>query len=74
MGKHWMEQLYIKEEYLQDSYKNMNLKAQVGETFMDFISLTGNIATSRHPYISLIDDTDSISENPWFFPAASSVS
>lgn len=55
------------EEYLQDSYKNMNLKAQVGETFMDFISLDGNIADSRHPYISLIDDTDSISENPWFF-------
>lgn len=55
------------EEYLQDSYKNMNLKAQVGETFMDFISLSGNIADSRHPYVSLIDDTDSISENPWFF-------
>ncbi len=55
------------EEYLQDSYKNMNLKAQVGETFMDFVSLTGNIADSRHPYVSLVDDTDSISENPWFF-------
>ena len=55
------------EEYLQDSYKNMNLKAQVGETFMDFISLSGNIADSRHPYVSLIDDMDSISGNPWFF-------
>lgn len=55
------------EEYLQDSYKNMNLKAQVGETFMDFISLSGNITDSRHPYVSLIDDTDSISGNPWFF-------
>lgn len=55
------------EEYLQDSYKNMNLKAQVGETFMDFVSLTGNIADSRHPYVSLVDDADSISENPWFF-------
>lgn len=55
------------EEYLQDSYKNMNLKAQVGETFMDFISLTGNIADSGHPYIAFADDTDSISENPWFF-------
>ena len=55
------------EEHLQDSYKNMNLKAQVGETFMDFISLTGNIADSGHPYIAFADDTDSISENPWFF-------
>lgn len=55
------------EEYLQDSYKNMNLKAQVGETFMDFISITGNIADSGHPYITIADDMDSISENPWFF-------
>ena len=55
------------EEYLQDSYKKINLKAQVGETFMDFVSLTGNIADSRHPYVSLVDDADSISENPWFF-------
>ena len=55
------------EEHLQDSYKNMNLKAQVGETFMDFISLTGNIADSGHPYIAFADDTDSISESPWFF-------
>ena len=55
------------EEYLQNSYKNMNLKAQVGETFMDFISLSENIADSRHPYIAFADDTDSISENPWFF-------
>lgn len=55
------------EEYLQDSYKNMNLKAQVGETFMDFISLTSNIADSCHPYIALADNTDSISENPWFY-------
>ena len=54
-------------EYLQDSYKNMNLKAQAGETFMDFISLTSNIVDSCHPYIALADDTDSISENPWFF-------
>lgn len=55
------------EEYLQDSYKNMNLKAQVGQTFMDFISITGNIAGSGHPYVALVDDSDSISENPWFF-------
>lgn len=55
------------EEYLQDSYKNMNLKAQVGQTFMDFISITGNIAGSGHPYIALTNDVDSISENPWFF-------
>lgn len=55
------------EEYLQDSYKNMNLKAQVGQTFMGFISITGNIAGSGHPYIALADDADSISENPWFF-------
>lgn len=55
------------EEHLQDSYKNMDLEAKVGETFMDFISLTGNIADSGHPYIAFADDTDSISENPWFF-------
>lgn len=55
------------EEHLQDSYKNMHLEAKVGETFMDFISLTGNIADSGHPYIAFADDTDSISENPWFF-------
>ena len=55
------------EEYLQDSYKNMNLKARVGETFMDCISLTGNIADSGHPYVALADDMDNISENPWFF-------
>ena len=55
------------EEYLQDSYKNMNLKAQVGQTLMDFISITENIAGSGHPYMALADDVDSISENPWFF-------
>lgn len=55
------------EEYLQDSYKNMNLKAQVGQTFMDFISITGDIVNSGHPYITIADDMDSISENPWFF-------
>ena len=55
------------EEYLQDSYKNMNLKAQVGQTLMDFISITENIAGSGHPYIALANDADSISENPWFF-------
>lgn len=55
------------EEYLQDSYKNMNLKAQIGQTFMDFISITGDLANSGHPYIALVDDVDSISDNPWFF-------
>ena len=34
---------------------------------MDFISLSENIADSRHPYIAFADDTDSISQNPWFF-------
>ncbi len=55
------------EEYLQDSYKNMNLKAQVGQTFMDFISISGDIVNSGHPYITIADDMDNISENPWFF-------
>ena len=45
----------------------MNLKAQVGQTFMDFISISGDIVNSGHPYITIADDTDNISENPWFF-------
>lgn len=45
----------------------MNLKAQIGQTFMDFISITGDLANSGHSYIALADDKDSVSENPWFF-------
>ena len=43
------------EEYLQDSYKSINLQAQIGQTFMDFISIGGNLADSNHPYIHLAD-------------------
>lgn len=67
-NRHGLENVSVyNEEYLQDPYKNLNLKAQVGETFMDFISLDGDIANSGHPYIALADDVDSISDNPWFF-------
>ena len=54
------------EEYLQAPYKNINLQAQIGQTFMDFISITGNLADSNHPYIQLADGVESISDNPWF--------
>ena len=54
------------EEYLQDTYKSINLQAQIGQTFMDFISIGGNLADSNHPYIHLADGAESISDNPWF--------
>lgn len=55
------------EEYIYDPYKHMNLKARVGETFMDFISITGSLADCNHPYIMVADDSERISDNPWFF-------
>lgn len=55
------------EEYLRDAYKDIYIKAQIGETFMDFISLSGDIAASGHPYIALAgDEAEGISENSWF--------
>ncbi len=54
-------------EYLRNPYKNMNLQAEIGELFMDFISITGNLAKSNHPFVKAIDNAEDIGDNPWFF-------
>jgi len=58
----------FKDEVLRDPYKNIEIKAQIGESFMDFISLSGDISNSGHPYIALTrEDTGELSEKCWFF-------
>lgn len=55
------------EEYIKDLYKGIDIKAHIGETFMDFISLTGEITASSHPYLQVAGEfADGITENSTF--------
>ena len=56
-----------KEEYIRDDYKKINIKTELGSMFMDFISLTGDIENSNHPFIQVAGDTcEGITENSAF--------
>ena len=56
------------EEHIKDPYKGISIKAKIGETFMDFISLRGDIAMSNHPYLQIAGEyADGISEDSAFF-------
>ena len=55
------------EEFIYDPYKKINIKARIGESFMDFVSIAGNITESGHPYVCAADNVESITDNPWFF-------
>lgn len=57
----------LNEEYLCSTYKEINICAKIGQSFMDFVSITGDIFSSGHPYIALAGEAaDNISENSWF--------
>jgi hypothetical protein len=54
-------------EYLQDYRKELTFTARIGESLMDFASLTGDIAASNHPFILLAGEyAEGISENSFF--------
>ena len=55
------------EEYLRDPYQQIHIRAQIGETFMDFVSLGGDISKSGHPYLAVAGDVaEGISADSWF--------
>lgn len=57
----------FKEEYIRDDYKKINIKAEIGSMFMEFLSLTGDIENSNHPFIQVAGDTcEGITENSAF--------
>ena len=37
------------EEYLRDPYQRIYIQAQIGETFMHFVSISGDISKSGNP-------------------------
>lgn len=56
-----------KEEYLKQDYKKIHIKAGLGEMFIDFISLKGNIQKSNHPFLLVANDTcEGITEDSAF--------
>lgn len=55
------------EEYLRDPYQQIHIQAKIGETFMDFVSLSGDVLKSGHPYLKLAGDlAEGISADSWF--------
>ena len=55
------------EEYLRDSYKQIYIRSNIGQTFMDFVSLSGDIRNSGHPYLALDEDTaENVTADSWF--------
>ena len=55
------------EEYLRDSYKQIYIRSKIGQTFMDFVSISGEIRSSGHPYLALDEDTaENITADSWF--------
>lgn len=55
------------EEYLRDPYQRIYIQAQIGETFLDFVSLSGDIENSGHPYLTIAGDmAEGISADSWF--------
>lgn len=52
------ERPLFREEFLKKIYDGrLNISAQLGEMFTDFISMKGNIANSNHPFIQAAGDT-----------------
>mgnify|MGYP003302835931 CR=1 FL=1 len=45
-----------KEEYISDTFGRSRIKADLCAMFMDFISLTGNLRDSNHPFFKFDDD------------------
>ena len=55
------------EEYLRDPYQQIHIQAQIGETFLDFVSLSGDISSSGHPYLAIAGDmAEGINADSWF--------
>jgi hypothetical protein len=55
------------EEYLRDPYQQIHIQAQIGETFLDFVSLSGDISNSGHPYLAIAGDmAEGINADSWF--------
>ena len=55
------------EEYLRDPYRQINIRSKIGQTFMDFVSISGDIRNSGHPYLALDEDTaENITADSWF--------
>ena len=42
----------LNEEYLRDPYKRIHIRSKIGQTFMDFVSMSGDIHNSGHPYLA----------------------
>ncbi len=54
-------------EYLSDYRKDMTFKARIGESLMDFASLSGDIAACNHSFILIADEcAEGITENSFF--------
>ena len=52
------ERPQFREEFLKKYYgEPLNIKAKLGEMFMDFISMEGNLSNSNHPFILAAGDT-----------------
>ena len=62
------ERPLFREEFLKKTYDGrLNISAQLGETFTDFISMEGNIANSNHPFIQAAGDTcEGITSDSYF--------
>ena len=63
------ERPLFREEFLKKIYDGrLNISAQLGEMFTDFISMEGNIANSNHPFIQAAGDTcEGITSDSYFF-------
>ena len=56
------------EEIIIHPYRQIKCKGRIGESFTEFISLTGDIAASNHVYLKLDEDSaEEISENSLAF-------
>ena len=62
------ERPLFREEFLKKIYDGrLNISAQLGEMFTDFISMEGNIANSNHPFIQAAGDTcEGITSDSYF--------
>ena len=62
------ERPQYREEFLKKVYgSSLNITAELGEMFTDFISMEGDIATSNHPFIQAAGDTcESITSDSHF--------
>ena len=62
------ERPLFREEFLKKTYDGrLNISAQLGEMFTDFISMEGNIANSNHPFIQAAGDTcEGITSDSYF--------